>query len=160
MRAVLIFLAWFALAPPAFAQMESDLYIISVGGSPDAPRDVAMADAARIGEGANGYRRLWTWTYFTQEANPEVRSLVMLSEFDCARGRYRLLQVTGRSWSGERDTFTPSDQWEYASPQSNGDRMLTFACSNAQAIATGNLGHLGNINPDEAAAGILRLSED
>lgn len=160
MRAVLVSIAWLAFAGAASAQTEPDFYLISATGPAEAPTNVAMADATRVTDSAEGYRRMWTWTYFTQDSSPEVRSLVIVTEFDCPAARYRLVQITGRQWTGEPDTYAPDNTWRPVTPDSNASIMQSFACSTAEVIAGTSVSRIGNVNPDQAAAIILHLEQD
>lgn len=161
MRAVLILFAWFALAAPALAQTEPDFYLLSMGGSREAPTDVALADVTRVTDSEDGYRRIWTWTYFTPESSADVRSVVVVADFDCAQSRYRIMQITGREWSGEAEApFTPDDRWAPVTPDSNASILREFSCSTTEAISGGRFARLGNVDPDTTAAGILHLEQD
>lgn len=158
MRVLLAVFAWLAFCQPAAAQQrEADIYFLSFGGPPDAPTYIALGDAANIAVSAEGYRQLRSWTYFTREGHAVIRSLMLVNEFDCAGGRYRMLQITGHSWDGGTDSFPTEAQWEPVTPATNGETLSAFACGDDMAVRNTRFRRLGNVDPDDTGARLLRL---
>lgn len=98
---------------------------------PDSPGDLYDQSGRRVSE----IQRLWI-RY--EQRKPlfhrgmSYRSLVVLDEFDCTRGRVHSLQGTvyaQPNLRGEARTATVEAQWQYAMPGTINELFLGIACS-------------------------------
>jgi hypothetical protein len=80
-----------------------------------------------------GHRTMWVRTEFKQGATDGTLSWVEFNEYDCARGRFRVLQqhhFSGQNLSGaNRGPFI--HDWANVIPQSISDDELREACATA-----------------------------
>jgi len=114
-------------AVSVFAQTPEDHWRVG-----EADRYVSYIDTQRI-ETSGLHRRAWLWIF--NAPSPQSPHIYMnsrvLVEFDCPDRRRRFLQGTRYSGTDVVDEIWRASEWQYAVPDSVGEREMRFVCSNA-----------------------------
>ena len=89
-----------------------------------------LRDNSCVPEGQ--YRRCWNRIELFEPSASGAVSYVVLLDFDCAKSRTRIVQMTGYDEHQARGrnvgTFPGSMTWSFEVPESNGELMLKAVC--------------------------------
>lgn len=88
----------------------------------------------------SGYRRFWTKTNLPladtatgEERKTAVGSRVILTECDCANGRYRLIEIVAYFVDGGNESFEAPAKWSFTPPGSMMDYIQEQLCRKKKA---------------------------